>query len=370
MFRRACFILFCLMLSLAHAGHAHELRPAILSLVYSDTGGATLAIDMNVEAALAGIGAEHSDTTDAPEAALYDRLRAQDPEDLIAQIRSDTFDAPSLVTLDDATLTLRDLDVPAVGDIALPRHSILTFDVSGLSGETARMMWNGASSAAIVRVDGAAGEQLHSEFLQSGGTTAAFPVQTGAPQGLWSVFANYLVVGFEHIIPKGLDHILFVVGLFLLSTRVGPLLWQVTAFTLAHTVTLALGTLGLVSIPASIVEPLIALSIVYVCVENIAVRQMTPWRPAIVFAFGLLHGLGFAGVLGEVGLSGEFLLTSLIAFNIGVEIGQLLVIAICMMLVGIWFGTKSWYRSVIVVPGSLIVGSIGLFWFVERIGFV
>ena len=99
--------------------------------------------------------------------------------------------------------------------------------------------------------------------------------------------------------PKGLDHILFVLGLFLLSPRLKPLLWQVTAFTVAHSVTLVLSSYKYVTLPSDVVEPLIALSIAFIAVENIFTTQLNWWRPVIVFAFGLLHGLGFAGVLGR-----------------------------------------------------------------------
>ena len=167
--------------------------------------------------------------------------------------------------------------------------------------------------------------------------------------------------------PKGLDHILFVVGLFLLSTKLGSLLWQVTAFTLAHTVTLALGILGYVSISPAIVEPLIALSIVYVAVENIMTDKLHRWRPVIVFCFGLLHGLGFAGVLQEIGLSSTHFVTGLIAFNVGVELGQLTVIAICFLAVGFWFGSKLWYRRLITTPASIGIAVIASWWVFERV---
>jgi len=167
-------------------------------------------------------------------------------------------------------------------------------------------------------------------------------------------------VGFDHIIPKGLDHILFVVGLFLLTTAIGPLLWQISAFTLAHTITLALGMLGILNIPGNIVEPIIAASIVYVALENIIFPKMTAWRPVLVFAFGLLHGLGFAGVLSEFGMPQGQFLAGLIGFNIGVELGQLAVIAVCFLAVGLWFGKKPWYRKVVVIPGSLIVACNGV----------
>jgi len=142
------------------------------------------------------------------------------------------------------------------------------------------------------------------------------------------VFWRFVVEGFEHIIPKGLDHILFVFGLFLFSLAWRPLLAQITAFTLAHTVTLGLATLSVITIPTAqmwLIEALIAISIAYVAIENILRPKLGWWRIVVVFGFGLLHGLGFASVLGNLGLAqGQFVL-SLIAFNIGVEFGQLTV---------------------------------------------
>ncbi|MGE3181025.1 MAG: HupE/UreJ family protein [Phycisphaerae bacterium] len=184
-----------------------------------------------------------------------------------------------------------------------------------------------------------------------------------------AVFGRYLFLGFEHIIPKGLDHILFVLGLFLLSARLRPLLWQITAFTLAHTLTLALSMTGVVSVSPNIVEPLIALSIVYVAVENIFTRELKWWRPAIVFAFGLLHGLGFAGVLSELGMSAGRYPTALAGFNIGVELGQLTVVFAALLLVG-WFRNKSWYRKVITIPLSIAIALLAAFWVLERTNLV
>jgi hypothetical protein len=182
-----------------------------------------------------------------------------------------------------------------------------------------------------------------------------------------AVLQEYLLLGFTHIVPKGLDHMLFVLGLFLLSMRARPLLLQVTAFTLAHSITLALSIYSVISLPARIVEPLIALSIAYVAFENVLVRDYRPWRPAIVFAFGLLHGLGFAGVLQELGLPREQLATALVAFNIGVEIGQLAVIAAAFLAVGWWFGRKHWYRQRVAIPASIAIALTGVYWTVQRL---
>jgi hypothetical protein len=192
-------------------------------------------------------------------------------------------------------------------------------------------------------------------------------LQGGDQAGQWQTFLNYIPVGFDHIIPKGLDHILFVLGLFFLSAQLRPLLWQISAFTLAHTVTLALGALGYVTIPASIVEPLIAASITFVAVENILSKGLSRWRPLVVFCFGLLHGLGFASVLGAFGLPEAAFLPALIGFNIGVEFGQLAVIAGAYLLVGYAFGAKPWYRARIAIPASVLIAAIGAWWVVERV---
>lgn len=182
------------------------------------------------------------------------------------------------------------------------------------------------------------------------------------------IIALYLQLGFTHILPKGLDHILFVLGLFFLSRRLKPLLLQVTAFTVAHTVTLALSIYGVVSLPSSIVEPLIALSIVFVAVENIFTTELRPSRVVLVFAFGLLHGLGFAGVLTELGLPRAEFLPALLSFNLGVEAGQLAVISLALLAVGL-LRQRTWYRRAIVVPASALIAAVGLYWSIQRLFF-
>ncbi len=175
------------------------------------------------------------------------------------------------------------------------------------------------------------------------------------------VARDYLALGYTHILPKGVDHILFVIGLFLLSVKARPILVQVTTFTVAHSITLALTMYGIVSLPSRIVEPLIALSIAYVAVENLVTNQLKPWRLALVFAFGLLHGMGFAGVLSDLGLPrGEFL-TALLSFNLGVEAGQLTVIALAALLVA-WYRHRAWYRRLVVAPASVAIAVVGVYW--------
>lgn len=182
----------------------------------------------------------------------------------------------------------------------------------------------------------------------------------------WTRLRQYVALGFVHILPRGLDHILFVLGLFLLRAQLRPVLVQVTTFTLAHSLTLALSLYGVVSLPASVVEPLIALSIVYVAIENLRTQALTPWRVALVFLFGLLHGLGFAGVLTELQLPRGDFAVALLGFNLGVEAGQLAVIAAAAALVG-WCRHRPWYHGRVVVPASLAIAAIGGYWVITRL---
>ena len=185
------------------------------------------------------------------------------------------------------------------------------------------------------------------------------------PPGRLEVATRYAWLGFVHIVPEGADHILFVLGLFLLSARLRPLVWQVTAFTVAHAATLTVAALGVVSLAPRLVEPLIALSIAYVAVENVLTDRLTRWRPAVVFGFGLLHGLGFAGVLGELGLPERERLLALLTFNAGIELGQLAVIAAAAGSFG-WFRAKPWYRPRLAVPVSAAIGLVGVTWAIQR----
>ncbi len=181
------------------------------------------------------------------------------------------------------------------------------------------------------------------------------------------VAQQYFGLGYTHILPLGLDHILFVVGIFLLSARWRSVLLQVSTFTVAHSITLGLTMYGIVSLPARVVEPMIALSIAYVAIENLVTSDLKPWRLALVFSFGLLHGMGFAGVLRELGLPRSQFLTALLTFNVGVEAGQLTVIALAFAAVAYWRRNRVTYRRIIVQPASLAIALAGLYWTVQRI---
>lgn len=215
------------------------------------------------------------------------------------------------------------------------------------------------------------GQAPTTEWLE--GDRSSTPVSVAVPvssESHSSLAARYVVLGFTHILPKGVDHVLFVLGIFLVGRRLRPILLQVTAFTIAHSLTLALSIHGAVSVPPSIVEPAIALSIAYIAIENVLMKDLRPWRYAMVFAFGLLHGLGFAGVLREVGLPPSDFMTALLGFNVGVELGQLTVIGAAFLLVGFWFRDRTWYRARVVVPASVMIACAGLYWTFERLNFI
>jgi hypothetical protein len=177
----------------------------------------------------------------------------------------------------------------------------------------------------------------------------------------------YLKLGIAHIVPYGIDHILFVVALCLLNTKLRTILWQATAFTVAHSITLALSMKGVVTLPPEVVEPLIALSIVFVAVENILMNELKIWRVFVVFLFGLIHGLGFAAALNEIGLPRNRFFTSIISFNAGVEIGQILVILCTFLLLLFPLGRKHWYKKRVVFPISILIALIAAFWTVQRL---
>ncbi len=192
-------------------------------------------------------------------------------------------------------------------------------------------------------------------------------------RGFFETLRLYVRIGVGHILPDGADHILFVLAVFLASVRVRALVWQISAFTVAHTVTLALAATGLITPSANLVEPLIAFTIAFVAIENLVFEEMTRWRPVVVFGFGLIHGLGFAGFFGELGLPPGQFWSALIGFNVGVEIGQLCVILSAAILA---YALRRWlrdpagvagYRSWIVRPASTLIGLTGLWWGVTRL---
>ncbi len=369
---RACLGLLLAVLLPVLPATAHEIRPTIATADFTAGGRYDIKVVTNMEALLAGIGPQHADTNDSPSAAQYNELRALPPDQLKSRIEAfaPRWLAGFEVTFDGKKVTPRiaSIEVPPVGDLALARLTTIVLTGTIPAGAQ-NFQWRYAAEfgSSVLRVKQAGSDKLVTSWLKNGATSPAIPLTGAAAKSTVQIFFEYLSLGYTHIVPYGLDHILFVLGLYLLSTHLRPLLIQVTAFTVAHSITLGLGLYGVVKVPPSIVEPLIALSIVYVAVENIITPKLTASRTVVVFLFGLLHGLGFAGVLHELGLPRADYITGLISFNIGVELGQLSVIAIAFFATGFWFRTRPWYRARIVIPASVVIAAVGLFWTVERV---
>ena len=424
-----------LWLALASVVSAHEVLPAIGDLTATD-GVVTLSISANLASFVAAIDLDGLDDTGAaPQAEAYDDLRALSPDEMAARFTAFWPQLAAGITMQadgvDLPLTLVSVSVPEVGDVAVVRAStfVITADLPP-GAQFLTVGWEPRFGVLVVRQMGV--EAPYDGYLSGGALSDPINIAGGDQASGWQTFVDYIPVGFDHIVPKGLDHILFVLGLFFLAARIRPLIWQVSAFTLAHTITLALAALGYVNVPAAIVEPLIAASIVYVAVENIFAKGLNPWRPLIVFGFGLLHGLGFASVLAEFGLPDYAFVPALVGFNIGVEVGQLFVIGvmfICvvqairvdrgrnevmqatvlysvLLLATLVLSFLSWprltqtlemsplvffvplaaifflcllsvsfrdqlhaYRRIVAVPASVAIAIVGGFWFVERVFF-
>lgn len=181
-----------------------------------------------------------------------------------------------------------------------------------------------------------------------------------------SVVPEYFASGFAHVLPDGLDHILFILGLFFLSRSFPVLLFQMTLFTIAHSLTLGLSLYGLISVPSKLVEIAIALSISFIAIENLIVKdRLRAWRPWVIIAFGLVHGLGFAHSFAEKPISRENFLPALFSFNLGIEFGQIAVIGIAYAAVALWW-KRDWYANMIARPACVLIAMIGFYMAAQR----
>jgi hydrogenase/urease accessory protein HupE len=371
----AILLLLCSLMS----AHGHEMRPAIADIKLSPTD-VSITIKFNAELFLADIDASQiEDSDDAPTAATYDRMRQLPPAELRdrftqrwpafadrlnGQAGGDRlqFELVNFISEEDV-------------DFSLPRISTAVIRAPMPANETeVRFGWDARLGNLILRQMAAASagpsidpDSLYTGLLSGGSLSPALTSVGVATVPIASVISNYIKIGFIHIIPRGLDHILFVLGLFLYAPRWRPLLAQITIFTIAHSLTLALASRGLVSVPATIVEPMIAASIAYVALENLWQRKLRLSRLLIIFTFGLLHGLGFASVLADIGLPSSDFLISLISFNIGVELGQITVIAAALSLSLLLPLSPYRYRRLITIPFSLVIGAIGIGIAAERV---
>ena len=368
------FKIFIFLLIFIKSSYSHELRPAIANLnIYEKDNiiNASLTIRLNLEAIITGIDMNHSNTKDSKESDKYESLRKMSAVELLKKFNSKIIDLQNRIYLTSVSsnynLTLLSIDIPEVGNTKIIRDTIINFDIKNIKDEDLKFSWDKNLGSIILRVNSENNEDLYSKLVESGDKSGWFSTTKKKEEKLIDNIKSYTQLGFKHIIPKGLDHILFVLALFLLSSRLKPLILQVSIFTLAHTITLFLGVLDIIKIPSIIVEPIIALSICFIAIENLFTENIKKMRPYIIFIFGLLHGLGFAGVLKEIGISDGLFFSSLVSFNVGVELGQISIILLSYIFIALLFQKKSWYRNRVTRPLSLIIAIVGIYWFIQRI---
>ena len=370
------FKILIFLLLFIKSSYAHELRPAIANLnIYEKNNiiNATLSIRFNLEAIIAGVDVNHSNTKESKESDQYESLRNMSAVDLHEKFNSKIINLQNKVYLTSASssysLALMNIDIPKVGNTDTIRDTIINFNIKDIKDEDLKFSWDKDLGSIILRVNSKNNEDLYSKLIETGEKSGWFSLTDKRGEKIIDNIKSYTQLGFKHIIPKGLDHILFVLALFLLSSKLKPLVLQISIFTLAHTITLFLGVLNIIKIPSMIVEPIIALSISFIAIENLFTENLKKLRPYIIFIFGLLHGLGFAVVLNEIGISESLFISSLISFNIGVELGQISVVILSYIFIALIFQKKLWYRDRITKPLSLIIAAIGFYWFVERLFF-
>lgn len=273
---------------------------------------------------------------------------------------------PVVLTLPESVTTIGEPITQKLSDSIIVRRKIETGN-TGLAGQRFDFIGLQATiTDVLVRV----------QWLDGGqSTTIIRPAEAGItipqPEGTWSVAHEYGILGIEHIL-LGIDHLLFVLALLLITKGTMRLIKTITAFTIAHSITLGLAALGFTRVPIDPVEAVIALSIVFVAVEIVHAQRGVPSLAArspwiIAFAFGLLHGFGFAGALGEIGLPAGHIPTALLFFNLGVELGQLAFVAVVLGFIAVLRHIRlPQPRWANLIP-TYAIGSIAMFWVIQRI---
>jgi len=355
---------------------AHEIKPSIADFTY-DENYLNVEVRLNAELILSNIDASNiSNTNSSPLTEIYDRYRLLNKKDLENAILESWNDISSNIDIkinnELKKIELIKIDTQDVKNFEISRDTIISFRVLlNRSSENFTFKWIKNYGPIILREnnDLKLEDELVTEYLQSGKESEPIFFNENNFRSMFISFTKFFVLGIQHIIPKGLDHILFIFGLFLFSSSLNKLIKQITIFTIAHSITLIFVSLSLIKINPQIVEPIIALSIVYVGLENIFKNYIKEYmRYVVILFFGLLHGLGFALVLSDIGYRSSKLFLNLISFNIGIEVAQISIILFLYLLIAIKFANNKYYRIVFQIPSSILIASIGLYWFIERIG--
>ncbi len=357
---------------------SHEIKPSIADFNY-DGSYLNFKIRLNAELILSNIDASNISNTDAsPLSEIYDKFRILNKNDLLEAIQSSWNEIGSNIDIKinnkSKKIILNKIQIEEIKNFKISRDTFVYFSVLlDNNSEQFTFRWNKNYGPIILREINKhkLEDELITEYLQSGIESNTFSFKENNFNKTFNSFIKFFVLGIQHIIPKGLDHILFICGLFLFSSSLKKLITQITIFTIAHSITLIFVSLSLMRINPQIVEPIIALSIVYVGVENIFKNYVKEYlRYIVILFFGLLHGLGFALVLSDIGYKSSDLYINLISFNIGIEVAQISIVLVLYLLIALNFAKNKNYRIFFQVPSSILISCIGLYWFFERINFI
>ena len=356
---------------------SHEIKPSIADFTYEE-GYLNFKIRLNAELILSNIDASIVFNTESSSLSeIYDKFRILSKKDLGEMFQNSWSEISSNIDIkinnETKKINLIKTEVEDIKNFEISRDTHVYFRVLlDENSEQFTFRWVKNYGPIILRENNnnKLEDELVTEYLQSGMESSQFSFKENNFSKTFNSFTKFFVLGIQHIIPKGLDHILFIFGLFLFSSSLKKLISQITIFTIAHSITLIFVSLSLMRINPQIVEPIIALSIVYIGLENIFKKYIKEYlRYVVILFFGLLHGLGFALVLSDIGYRSTDLFINLISFNIGIEVAQISIVLVLYLLVALNFAKNKNYRMFFQVPSSILISSIGLYWFFERINF-
>lgn len=360
---------------LANTSIADVVKPALVEISIYPDKKVEVVIDLSLEAVMTGIGTQYKKTTDAPNSAEYDELRAL--ESKVLRQRFKDFEVQFLnklqLTINQQTqmLHLEKTFIDIIGYKKRPRKTVLTYVTQPkewpkmLAWQYDKTSGDSALRYQIFNKDEHNWSQW--QWLRKGKSSGSIDINHPEPASMMQRLIQFMSIGFNHVIPLGWDHVLFIIGMALSSLLWRKLLWLVSAFTLAHTLTLGLAMFGVVEISPRIIEPLIAFSIAYVAIENLLPQQSVKRKTALVFAFGLVHGLGFASMLKSFKMTDDNFSTILIGFNVGVELAQIIIVLSVVSILLIVRSLKLDYRKLAVIPASMLIALIGIWWGIERL---
>ncbi|KAA0454933.1 MAG: HupE/UreJ family protein [Candidatus Thioglobus sp.] len=354
---------------------ADVVKPVLVEISIYPDKRVEVVIDLSLEASISGIGTQYKKTTDAPNSNKYDELRKLKPAALRQKFAN--FEAQFLrklqLTINQQvqTLQLKKTFIDIVGYTKRPRKSVLTYVAQPKQlAKTLTWKYDKAAGDSAMRYQIFKKDEYNWsqwQWLRGGKSSGNIDINHPKNMGALQRFGQFVQIGFEHVIPLGWDHILFIIGMALSTLLWRKLLLLVSSFTLAHTLTLGLAMFEVVQISAKIIEPLIAFSIAYVAIENLNIKQSMRRKIIVVFLFGLIHGLGFANMLKSLALKNEGFITTLIGFNVGVELAQITIVA---GIVAILLTARSWkldYQKWLIIPSSILIALLGIWWGIERI---